>query len=241
MKKLFTQSILYIVAIAFILSSCDSSRTISNQDKGVGFGAAGGALIGGILGNNIGKGGNTALGAVIGAAVGGAAGGLLGNKMDRQAQKIKEQIPGATVERVGEGIEVTFSDNMDGSKGGVYFETNKSDINANSKIALDKLVAIFTEYPETNILVEGHTDNVGRDEYNMQLSQKRAQSVSNYFISKGLTASRITTKWYGKTQPKVENNSDANRALNRRVEIAITANAKMIEDAKKEEAAAKKP
>ena len=239
MKNLFTKSIFYCAAIAFLLTSCETVQQMSNQAKGVGLGAAAGSVIGGVLGNNLGKGGNTAIGAVIGAAVGGTVGGILGNKMDKQAQKIKEEIPGATVERVGEGIDITFSDNPDGSKGGVYFETNKSDINANSKIALDKLVKIFTEYNETNLLIEGHTDDVGKDEYNLSLSEKRAKAVSNYLASQGISSSRITTKWYGKTQPKYENNSAANRALNRRVEIAITANEKMIEQAKQE--AAKKP
>lgn len=240
MKNLFNKGIFYCVTIAFLLSSCEATQTMSNQSKGVGLGAAAGAILGGVLGNNLGKGGNTAVGAVLGAAVGGTVGGILGNKMDRQAQKIKEEIPGATVERVGEGIDITFSDNADGSKGGVYFETAKSDINPNSKNALDKLVRIFTEYNETNLLIEGHTDDVGKDEYNLALSERRAKAVSNYLTSQGIAASRITTKWYGKTQPKYENNSPANRALNRRVEIAITANEKMIEQAK-QEAAGKKP
>jgi outer membrane protein OmpA-like peptidoglycan-associated protein len=239
MKKIFTKGIFFTALIAIVFSSCEAVKTMSNQAKGVGLGAAAGSVIGGILGNNLGKGGNTAIGAVIGAAVGGTVGGIIGTKMDKQAQKIKEEIPGATVERVGEGIDITFSDNPDGSKGGLYFETNKSDINANSKIAMDKLVKIFTEYNETNILIEGHTDDVGKDEYNLALSEKRASAVSNYLIANGIASSRITTKWYGKTQPKYENNSAANRALNRRVEVAITANEKMIEQAKQE--AAKKP
>ncbi len=188
-----------------------------------------------MIGNNIGKKGNTALGAIIGAAIGGVAGGIIGNNMDKQAEKIKTEIPGATVERVGEGINVTFDEkNPDGSKMGVYFATNKYNITDNSKLALQKLQQIFAEYPNTNILIEGHTDDVGTDTYNYTLSEKRAEAVSDYLKAAGVDATRITTKWYGETQPKVDNTSDANRALNRRVEFAITANDAMKADAKKQ-------
>jgi outer membrane protein OmpA-like peptidoglycan-associated protein len=101
---------------------------------------------------------------------------------------------------------------------------------------LNKLVQIFNEYPQTNILVEGHTDDKGTEEYNMSLSQRRASAVGNYLKSNGIAASRLTIKWYGEAQPKVDNSSDANRAENRRVEFGITANEKMKEDAKKEAA-----
>ncbi|MEI2748822.1 MAG: OmpA family protein [Ferruginibacter sp.] len=237
MKKLLGNSLLFFAAAGFTLSSCESTKRMSNQDKGVAVGATGGAVIGGIIGNNVGKKGNTALGAIIGAAIGGVAGGIIGNKMDKQAQKIKTEIPGAKVERVAEGINVTFDENNpDGSKAGVYFATNKYNINDNSKLALDKLVKIFNEYPETNILIEGHTDDVGKDEYNMKLSRRRADAVVDYLKQAGIAASRLTAKYYGESQPKVDNTTDANKALNRRVEFAITANEKMKEDAKKESA-----
>lgn len=235
MKIITGKLILSAAAVACMISSCETVKRSSNQDKGVVVGATSGAVIGGVLGNNVGKGNNTALGAIIGAAVGGVAGGIIGNKMDRQAEKIKTEIPGAKVERVGEGIDVTFDENNpDGSKAGVYFATNKSDINSNSKLALEKLVKIFNEYPETDILIEGHTDDTGSDAYNMTLSQKRAQAVANYLIAAGIASSRLTTKWYGETQPKVENTSAENRTLNRRVEFAITANEKMKNEAKVE-------
>ncbi len=177
---------------------------------------------------------NTALGAILGAVVGGVAGGVIGNQMDKQAEKIKTEIPGAKVERVGEGINVTFDENNpDGSKAGVYFATNKYAINANSKLALSKLQKIFAEYPETNILVEGHTDDVGTEEYNMKLSQRRAEAVGKALKADGVAASRIIISWYGENQPIVENSSDGNRALNRRVQFVITANEKMKEEAKK--------
>jgi outer membrane protein OmpA-like peptidoglycan-associated protein len=217
------------------LTSCDGTRRASKQDKGVAIGAAGGAIIGGILGNNVGNKNNTALGAVIGAAVGGVAGGIIGNKMDKQAEKIKTEIPGAKVERVGEGITVTFDENNpDGSKAGVYFATNKFNITPNSKLAIDKLVKIFTEYPETNILVEGHTDNVGTEAANNLLSQKRAEAVGAELRADGLSNNRLTVKWYGETQPKADNATAEGRASNRRVEFSITANEKMKAEAKKE-------
>lgn len=234
MKKL-NKLIIACAAVIVMTSGCETVRKSSNQDKGVVAGAASGAVIGGVIGNNVGNKNNTALGAILGAALGGVAGGIIGNKMDRQAEKIKTEIPGAKVERIGEGIDVTFDENNpDGTKAGVYFETNKYNISANSQLALDKLQKIFAEYPETNILIEGHTDNVGTSEYNMGLSERRAQAVGNHLKASGVSASRLNIKWYGETQPKVENTSDANKALNRRVQFVITANDKMKADAKKE-------
>ena len=232
MKKGITKSVLIITAIGLMASGCNTVKKANNTQKGATIGAASGAVIGGIIGNNVGNKKNTVLGAILGAAIGGAAGGIIGNKMDRQAEKIKNEIPGATVERVGEGINVTFDEkNPDGSQAGVYFATNQSGITANSKLALDKLVKVFAEYPETNILIEGHTDDVGTDQYNLSLSQKRAEAVSAYLQGAGVAASRITTKWYGEAQPKVPNDNDVDRASNRRVEFAITANNQMKAEA----------
>ena len=237
MKQVFGKTVAAIAGIMILCAGCDTTKKMNKTQKGAAVGAGAGAVIGGIIGNNVGNGKNTALGAIIGAAVGGVAGGVIGNKMDRQAEKIKEEIPGAEVTRVGEGINVTFNEkNPDGSKAGVYFATNMSDINANSKLALDKLVKVFNAYPETNILIEGHTDNVGEAAYNETLSQKRAVAVGNYLKAASIASSRLTIKWYGETQPKVDNTTDANRAENRRVEFAITANDKMKEEAAKEAA-----
>jgi outer membrane protein OmpA-like peptidoglycan-associated protein len=235
MKNIFINTIFLTAAIALVASGCDATRRMSKQDKGVAVGAAGGAVIGGIIGNNVGNKKNTALGAIIGAAVGGVAGGIIGAKMDRQAEKIKTEIPGAKVERIGEGIRVTFDEaNPDGSKAGVYFATNKYDITPNSKLALDKLIKIFSEYAETNLLIEGHTDDVGTDAYNLSLSERRAEAVSNYLRNSGIASARLITKWYGESQPVADNTTAANRALNRRVEFVITANEKMKEEAKVE-------
>jgi len=235
MKKLFANPLLLLAAALTILPGCSETKKMSKEQKGAAAGAAGGAAIGGIIGNNVGKKGNTVLGALIGAVIGGVAGGVIGNKMDRQAEQIKTEVPGAQVTRVEEGINVTFDENNpDGSKAGVFFATNQFNITNNSKLSLDKLVKIFNQYPETNILIEGHTDNVGADAYNLSLSQKRAEAVGNYLKNNNIPANRLTIKWYGKTEPKVDNDTDAHRAQNRRVEFAITANEKMKADAKQE-------
>ena len=233
MKNIIRNSTLLLATVTVIGTGCETTRQMSNKDKGVAVGAVGGAVVGGVIGKATKT--STAAGAIIGAAVGGVAGGIIGAKMDRQAEAIKTEVPGAKVERVGEGISVTFDEaNPDGSKAGVYFETNKYNISSNSKLALDKLVKIFNDNPQTNILVEGHTDDVGTDNYNMGLSQRRASAVTDYLKNAGIASTRITTKWYGESQPKEENTSNESRALNRRVEFAITANDQMKEEAKKE-------
>lgn len=231
MKRFISNTTLFAACITLLCTGCNSTKKMNNTQKGAVIGAAGGAVIGGVIGNNVGKKSNTVLGAIIGAAVGGAAGAVIGRKMDKQAEAIKNEVPGAEVTRVGEGINVTFADNPDGSKGGVFFATNMSNINANSKLALDKLVQIFNNYPETNILIEGHTDNVGDAAYNESLSQKRAAAVGEFLKAAKIDPARLTIKWYGETQPKVDNDNDANKALNRRVEFGITANSKMKEEA----------
>jgi outer membrane protein OmpA-like peptidoglycan-associated protein len=234
MKYTSRNMIVSATSIMLMVASCQTVKKTSNRDKGVVVGAASGAVIGGVIGNNVGNKNNTAVGAIIGAVIGGVAGGIIGNEMDRQAEKIKTEIPGAKVERIGEGINVTFDENNpDGSKAGVYFETNKYSINSNSKLALDKLQQIFAEYPETNIRIEGHTDNVGTNAYNTRLSKRRADAVGNALKADGVGASRVIIRWYGESQPIVENNSDGNRALNRRVQFVITANEKMKAEAMK--------
>ncbi|GGG45586.1 membrane protein [Croceivirga lutea] len=213
-----------LIAFTFLVG-CNAVKNANNTQKGATIGAAGGAVIGGVIGNNVGK-GNTALGAIIGAAVGGAAGGYIGNRMDRQAERIEQEIPGAEVQRVGEGINVTFTEDA-----GVYFDTNKSDVKGTSATTLDKLAGIFKEYPQSNILVEGHTDSAGSEEYNMGLSQKRAESVTNYLVTQGISGGRFTTKWYGESQPKESNETAEGKAQNRRVELAIIANDELKEEA----------
>lgn len=212
------------------LTSCKATQNANSAQKGGVIGAAGGAILGAIIGNNTGKKGRGGeLGAVIGGVVGGTAGVLIGKKMDKQAQQIEEEIPGATVERIDDGIVVTFDENS-----GVFFETNKYNINAASNTLLTKLANILKEYPDTNVLVVGHTDSSGADAYNMTLSKNRAESVTNFFTSKGLGANRFTTNWFGEEQPVADNTTPEGRAKNRRVNLAIIPNDKMKDDAKKE-------
>lgn len=210
-----------------LLLSCDATRNANNKQKGTVIGATGGAVIGGVVGNNVGE-GNTALGAIIGGVVGGAAGAYIGNRMDEQAKQIEEEIPGAEVERVGEGINVTFDETS-----GVYFDTEKYNINSKSAEALDRLANIFKEYPNSDILIEGHTDSTGADSYNLTLSKNRAQSVTDYLRNKGVSSGRMDTKWYGESQPKYDNSTVEGRAKNRRVELAIVANEALKEEAQR--------
>ena len=163
----------------------------------------------------------TQRGAVIGA--------IIGNQMDRQAKKIEEEIPGAEVKRVDDGIVVTFDE-----KSGVTFAFNKADLTDEAKTLLNKMVTVLKEYPDTNVIVAGHTDSKGKAAYNMGLSERRAKAVTNFFTSNGLNASRFTTKWFGATQPAYDNATEEGRAKNRRVNIAIVPNEKMKEDAKKQ-------
>ncbi|MFC4723050.1 OmpA family protein [Geojedonia litorea] len=220
--------LLFTTLIAISLTNCKAVQNANNKQKGAVIGAASGAVIGAIIGNNVGKGGNGELGAVIGGVVGGTAGVIIGHQMDKQAQKIEEEVPGAQVERVDDGIVVTFDETS-----GVYFATDKYNINPTSQATLNKLAGVFIEYPDTNILVVGHTDSVGSEEYNMSLSKNRAYAVTNYLINKGLSSGRFTTNWFGETQPMYDNSTAEGRAKNRRVNVAILPNQKMIDDAKK--------
>ena len=226
-KKTGILLIAFVTLISF--TNCKSIQNANNKQKGAVIGATGGAVLGAIIGNNVGKGGNGELGAVIGGVVGGTAGVLIGNKMDKQAQKIEEEIPGAKVERVDDGIVVTFDESS-----GVYFDTNKYNINAASQTTLNKLIGIFKEYPDTNLLVVGHTDSAGADDYNMTLSKNRAYAVTNYLTKNSISSGRLTTNWFGESQPMHDNSTATGRAKNRRVNVAILPNEKMIEDAKQQ-------
>jgi outer membrane protein OmpA-like peptidoglycan-associated protein len=222
MKKVKIILVTLLGAI-IILSGCASMK---KSTKGAVVGTAAGGAMGAVIGKAT---GNTALGAIIGAAVGGTAGAIIGSQMDKQAEEIKNNVPGAKVERVGEGIVVEFSSN-------VLFAFDKSDLSAESKVNLDKLVTVLNGYPDTNIELQGHTDSKGSEAYNQTLSEKRATAVSVYLNEKGITASRVTVKGFGETLPKYDNETDEGRAQNRRVEFLITANEKMVAEAKEKAA-----
>ena len=208
-------------AAAVILTGC---KSMNKTQKGAVIGTAGGAAVGAVVGKAA---GNTALGAIIGAAVGGTTGAIIGKKMDKQAKEIKNDVPGAKVDRVGEGIVVEFNEK-------ILFGFDRSDLSATSTKNLDKLASILQRYPDTNIEVQGHTDNVGTANYNEALSERRADAVTSYLRSKGISGSRLIPKGYGESAPKYANTSEEGRSMNRRVDFLITANDKMKADAKRE-------
>ncbi|MBA4275454.1 OmpA family protein [Flavobacterium sp.] len=226
MKKISILGISSLFLLATLFTGCESLKNTNNTQKGAGIGAGAGALIGAIIGNNSKIG--TAGGALIGAAIGGGTGALIGNKMDKQAREIDQALPGADVERVGEGIRLVLNENA------VRFDINKSTLTTQAKANLDKLIPVFNEYADTNIEIFGYTDNTGKPEYNLTLSGQRAESVKNYLIAKGLAASRFKTTGLGIAEPIATNDTPEGRTQNRRVEFAITANDKMVQDAKKE-------
>lgn len=222
------KKIAIIALCATLFVQCKAIKNSNNTQKGAVIGATSGAVLGGVIGNNSGKGGRGAEGAIIGGVIGGITGGIIGRQMDKQAREIENQLPSAQVERVGEGIKLTLNENS------VNFDLNKSSLTSTAKANLDKLVPVFKDYSETNIIIYGHTDSSGDDAYNMNLSVDRAQSVKQYLSSKGLSSSRFEIVGMGETEPIESNETTSGRAKNRRVEFAILANDKMIEDAEKQ-------
>jgi outer membrane protein OmpA-like peptidoglycan-associated protein len=228
MKKTSTILVVSLMLLSTFFTSCEAVKNTNNTQRGAAIGAIGGAVIGGILGNNLGKGGNGAMGAVLGGVIGGVAGGVIGNKMDKQAREIETALPGAQVVRVGEGIKLVLGENA------VRFDTNKSTLTTTAKANLDKLVPVFKSYADTDIVIYGYTDSTGSAEYNLNLSQQRANSVEKYLESKGLNMSRFKMVGMGIADPIATNDTPEGRSQNRRVEFAITANEKMVQDAQKE-------
>jgi outer membrane protein OmpA-like peptidoglycan-associated protein len=214
MKKylMIILAIILTVSIAFMMG-CGTSRAV----KGGAIGAGAGGVAGGVIGHQL---GNTTLGAIIGAAVGGTAGTLIGHHMDKQAEEMRQDIKNARIERIGEGIKITFDS-------GILFAIDSSALQPSAKTNIENLALILNKYPDTNILIEGDTDNTGTTEYNQQLSERRAQAVADYQKSLGVASSRISTIGLGELNPVASNDSDYGRAQNRRVEIAIFANDKL--------------
>ncbi|MEB2781983.1 OmpA family protein [Algoriphagus sp. C2-6-M1] len=192
--------------------SCKSSNAV----KGGAIGGAAGGVLGGVIAGK----GNTAVGVLIGSAIGGTAGAIIGNQMDKAAEELQRDLEGATVERVGEGIKITFDS-------GLMFPVDKSELSDISKQNLTELAATLKKYEETNILVEGHTDDTGADDYNMDLSRRRAYSVEDYLTANGIAKGRMEITAYGEMQPTATNDTEVGRQQNRRVEVAIYANKKM--------------
>jgi len=212
MRKIF---ILFLV-FSFVLMGMGCAEWTRTQ-KGAAIGAGTGGALGALIGH---KAGSTAVGVLLGAAIGGAAGAYIGNYMDKQATEIERDIAGALVERVGEGIKITFSS-------GIMFDVDKAVLKDQYRGELSELSTILNKYEDTNILLEGHTDSTGSEEYNLDLSKKRAQSVANYLATQNVNPTRFTMMGYGESQPIVSNETVEGRAQNRRVEVAIYANEKL--------------
>lgn len=226
MKKSIIYSLSILLITGSLFTSCKAIKNANNTQKGAAIGTAAGAVLGAVIGNNVGS-GNSELGAVLGGVIGGVAGGVIGNQMDKQAREIEEAVPGAEVERVGEGIKLTLGENS------VRFATNKSTLTATAKANLDKLIPIFKTYENTDIVIYGYTDSTGKVAYNQTLSEKRANSVKDYLASKGLNSSRFKTKGLGIKDPIATNDTAEGRSKNRRVEFAIMANEQMVQDAQR--------
>lgn len=210
--------------LAFIGIFAAGCKTATRSQKGAVIGAAGGGAIGAVIGRSL---GNTAMGAIIGAAVGGATGAIIGKKMDKQAEEMRKVLGDAEVKRVGEGIVIEFKDK-------VLFGFDRSDLTSTARSNLDKLTNVLKKYPDTDIEILGHTDSQGSDDYNQSLSERRAVSVAAHLRGNGIPGSRISTRGLGETDPVSSNESETGRSENRRVEFVITANKKMIKDAKRE-------
>ena len=204
----------------FSLNACNASRTA----KGGAIGAAAGGAAGAAIGNQFNN--SSVVGALIGAAVGGTAGALIGREMDKQAQELESDLEGADVERVGEGIKITFDS-------GLMFALNEASLNEQTQSNLRQLAETLRKYEDTDILIEGHTDSSGSDTYNQDLSERRSQSVADFLAAEGVARKRMSTVGYGETQPIASNETPEGMQTNRRVEVAIYANDKMVKAAER--------
>jgi outer membrane protein OmpA-like peptidoglycan-associated protein len=211
---------LVILSTALLLSTMSCAR---HAQRGLVIGAAGGAVVGGVIGK---VSGSTAKGAIIGAAIGGAAGAIIGDQMDRQAAELKQNIPGATVERVGEGIQVTFAS-------GLLYDFDSDVVKPTARENLRSLATSLEKYPGSELLILGHTDSVGTDAYNKDLSVRRADAAAEYLVAQGVARSRIGTGGLGEDEPVAPNADAAGRQRNRRVEVAIYAGEKLREEARR--------
>lgn len=198
--------------LALGVSACAS---LSRKEKGAIIGATAGGVAGGVIGNQT---GSTTRGAIIGAVVGGTIGAVIGHQMDQQAKELQQEIPGATVARVGEGIAVTFAS-------GLLYDFDSDVVRAEAAQNLRNLASSLNKYPNTDLLIVGHTDAVGTSEYNQGLSQRRAAAAASYLAAQGVSAGRLRSVGRGETEPIATNDTEGGRQLNRRVEIAIVANA----------------
>jgi outer membrane protein OmpA-like peptidoglycan-associated protein len=211
------KSINIITATMVSLGLLAGCANMNRAGKGGLIGAGAGGVIGGVIGR---ASGNTAAGAIIGAAVGGTAGAAIGHYMDKQAAELQRDLKNAKVERVGEGIKITFDS-------GILFDVDSDKLRPEATANIKNLAEVLNKYDDTEIMVQGHTDNSGSDDHNMKLSGKRAASVGRTLKSDGVKSGRIDEAGMGETQPVADNGSAAGRQANRRVEVAIWANDKL--------------
>lgn len=216
--KIATYGVAFAMA-SFLATGCSQ---LTRTQKGAVIGSAAGGTIGALIGK---KAGNTAVGAIVGGAIGGTAGAFIGRKMDKQAEEIKNTVPGAEVIKAGEGLIVKFDS-------GILFDFNKANLKDAARTNIANLATSMKNNPETNIMVIGHTDDVGSDSYNYSLSEKRAQSVKDFAVTNGVSSSRITINGKGESEPIADNTTETGRAQNRRVEIVIVANEKLKNEAR---------
>ncbi len=201
-----------LLVATFASSACAS---MSRKEKGAVIGAAAGGAVGGVVGKNT---GSTARGAIIGAVVGGAAGAIIGHQMDQQAKELQLEIPGAVVERVGEGIQVTFAS-------GLLYDFDSDAIRPEAGQNLRNLAISLKKYANTDLLIVGHTDALGSTAYNQDLSSRRANSASGYLAGQGVNAGRLHSSGKGELEALASNETEAGRQMNRRVEVAIFSSA----------------
>ncbi|AIM35584.1 membrane protein [Sphingobacterium sp. ML3W] len=212
---------LTVATSAMLFGSCSTIQNANNTTKGGVIGGVAGGALGALIGN---KAGSTAIGTIAGAAIGGAAGVLIGKKMDKQAAEIAKTVEGAEVTQAGEGIVVKFDS-------GILFDFNKSALKASARENIKNLVATLNKEQGTDILVIGHTDNVGSLDANQKVSENRANAVRAFAVSQGLASSRIRTEGRNFSEPLESNDTEAGRAANRRVEIVIVAGSQMKQEA----------
>ena len=206
---------LRVITALLILGSVGAGAcaSMNKKQEGAVIGAAAGGAIGGVIGNQT---GSTARGAIIGAVVGGAAGAIIGHQMDQQAKELSQNIPGATVARVGEGIAVTFAS-------GLLFAFDSDQILPAAGTNLTELAKSLQRYPDSQLLIVGHTDSKGDDAYNQRLSERRSAAAAAYLAAQGVDRSRLAASGKGESEPIATNDTDAGQAQNRRVEVAIYA------------------
>lgn len=185
----------------------------TNTQKGAAVGAGAGAAAGGVIGHVIGK---TAEGAIVGAIVGGTAGAIIGSQMDKQAEELENELENAEITRVGEGIVVTFDT-------GLLFDFDSAELSSPARKNLSELAKSVVKYENTDLLIVGHTDNVGTEEYNHGLSNRRADSAAEYLFAEGIQPSRVSTMGKGENDPIASNETEEGRSQNRRVEVVIYA------------------